>query len=68
MEVKNLAFRFAGQKQLLKDISLTIQKGGCVAIVDESGCGKSTFVQVLQKFYPFESGTVTITTTRLENR
>ena len=60
MEVQHLAFRFAGQKQLLKDISLTVEKGECVAIVGESGCGKSTFVQVLQKFYPFESGTVTI--------
>ncbi|MDR0333543.1 MAG: peptidase domain-containing ABC transporter [Dysgonamonadaceae bacterium] len=63
MEVKHLASRFAGQKQLLKDISLTVQKGECVAIVGESGCGKSTFVQVLQKFYPFESGAVTINKT-----
>jgi len=60
MEVKKLAFRFAGQRQLLKDISLTVEKGECVAIVGESGCGKSTFVQILQKFYPFESGTITI--------
>ena len=63
MEVKHLAFRFAGQKQLLKDISLTVQKGECVAIVGESGCGKSTFVQILQKFYPFESGNVIINKT-----
>ena len=60
MEVNCLAFRFAGQRQLLKNISLTVKKGECVAIVGESGCGKSTFLQILQKFYPFESGTVTI--------
>ena len=60
LEVNRLAFRFAGQKQLLKDISLSIKKGECVAIVGESGCGKSTFVQILQKFYPFESGSITI--------
>lgn len=60
LEVERLAFRFAGQKQLLKDISLTVKKGECVAIVGESGCGKSTFIQILQKFYPFESGTITI--------
>ncbi|MDO5664049.1 MAG: peptidase domain-containing ABC transporter [Bacteroidia bacterium] len=60
LEVKQLAFRFAGQKQLLKNISLTVKKGECVAIVGESGCGKSTFVQILQKFYSFESGNATI--------
>lgn len=59
-KLNRLAFRFAGQRQLLKDISLTVKKGECVAIVGESGCGKSTFIQILQKFYPFESGAVTI--------
>lgn len=60
LEVKHLAFRFAGQKQLLKDISLNVRKGECVAIIGESGCGKSTFIQILQKFYPFESGNITV--------
>ena len=60
LEINRLSFRFAGQKQLLKNISLTVKKGECVAIVGESGCGKSTFVQVLQKFYPFESGSAVI--------
>jgi ATP-binding cassette subfamily B protein len=58
LEVKKLSFRFAGQKQLLKDISLTVKKGECIAIIGESGCGKSTFLQILQKFYLPESGQI----------
>lgn len=60
LEIQHLSFRFGGQKQLLKDISLYIRKGECIAIIGESGCGKSTFTQILQKFYSFESGKVII--------
>mgnify|MGYP000052604207 CR=1 FL=1 len=54
--IKNLSFRFAGRKQLLKNLSLKIEKGQSIAIVGESGCGKSTLGQILQKFYNFEGG------------
>ncbi|MDR1743858.1 MAG: peptidase domain-containing ABC transporter [Dysgonamonadaceae bacterium] len=60
IEVKDLTFRYAGQEQLLKSITLSVKKGECVAVVGESGCGKSTLTQILQKFYPFESGTISI--------
>lgn len=60
LEIRNIAFRFAGRKLLLKDISLSIKKGECIAIIGESGCGKSSFIQILQKFYSFESGKITI--------
>ncbi len=58
LEIAHLSFRFAGQKQLLKDINLCLQKGECISIVGESGCGKSTFIQILQKFYSIESGQI----------
>lgn len=60
LEIKNLSFRFAGRSQLLKDISIKVNKNECVAIVGESGGGKSTLGQILQKFYPFENGTIHI--------
>ena len=60
LEIKNLSFRFAGQKQLFKDISISIKKNNCTAIVGESGSGKSTLGQVLQKFYDFENGKISI--------
>lgn len=60
LEIKNLSFRFAGRSQLLKGINININKNECIAIVGESGSGKSTLGQILQKFYPFENGTITV--------
>lgn len=60
IQIQDLSFRFTGRKQLLKNINLEINKGEFVAIVGESGSGKSTLGQILQKFYNFESGTITI--------
>jgi len=60
LEIKDLSFRFAGRRQLLKKINLEINKGEFVAIVGESGSGKSTLGQILQKFYRFENGEITI--------
>jgi len=60
LEIKKLSFRFAGRSQLLKNISLQLKKGEFIAIVGESGSGKSTLGQILQQFYPFESGTITV--------
>jgi ATP-binding cassette subfamily B protein len=60
LEIKNLSFRFAGRSQLLKDINIKVNKNESIAIVGESGSGKSTLGQILQKFYPFENGTIII--------
>ncbi|MDC9723799.1 MAG: peptidase domain-containing ABC transporter [Urechidicola sp.] len=60
LEIKNLSFRFAGRKQLFKNITIEVNKNKCIAIVGESGSGKSTLGQILQKFYPFENGEILI--------
>ncbi|WP_159948209.1 peptidase domain-containing ABC transporter [Polaribacter septentrionalilitoris] len=60
LKIKNLSFRFAGRKELLKNINISVNKNECIAIVGESGSGKSTLGQVLQKFYPFENGEILI--------
>ena len=41
---------------ILQGLSLTIKKGETVALVGTSGCGKSTCIQLLQRFYDLKSG------------
>jgi ATP-binding cassette, subfamily C, bacteriocin exporter len=58
LEIKNLSFRFVGRKRILENINLTLKKGELVALVGESGGGKSTLANILQKFYQPEKGTI----------
>jgi ABC-type bacteriocin/lantibiotic exporter with double-glycine peptidase domain len=58
--IQNLSFRFAGRKELFKNINFDIQKGSFTAIVGESGSGKSTLGQLLQRFYNYENGTIVV--------
>lgn len=58
LKVQNLSFRFAGRRPIIRDISFEVNKGEVIAIMGENGCGKSTLVQILQKYYQPEAGKV----------
>ncbi len=51
LKIFNLDFRFPGHKRLLKSVSFKVHKNEFVALLGESGQGKSTILQLLQKFY-----------------
>ncbi|RZL60393.1 MAG: ATP-binding cassette domain-containing protein, partial [Pedobacter sp.] len=67
LEVKNISFRFAGRKAILQDISFEVSKGEMVAILGESGCGKSTTMAILEKFYQQENGFINVNEIPLVN-
>jgi ATP-binding cassette subfamily B protein len=58
--IRDLSFRFAGKSQLLKRINLALQRGEMTVLVGEVGCGKSVLLQIIQRFYGFESGSITV--------
>ena len=58
--IEDLSFRFVGRKRLLDNISLNIRHGELIAIIGESGSGKSTILQILQKFYSHEDGKIKV--------
>jgi len=60
IEVKGLSFRFPGRKQLLKDVSLELFQGEMIALLGESGCGKTTFLNIMQRFYEPEQGEIIV--------
>jgi len=67
LEVKNISFRFAGRKAVLQDISFEISKGEMIAILGESGCGKSTTMAMLEKFYQAEQGEILVNSIPIED-
>ena len=60
LEVRDVVFRFAGKSPLYKRISFDVIKGEVIGLLGENGCGKSTFVKLLQKYYEIESGGITL--------
>ncbi len=58
LTVAHIGFRFPGRRLLLQDVSLELRKGEIVAVAGESGQGKSTLLQLLQKFYAYEGGSI----------
>ncbi|MDE6452545.1 MAG: ABC transporter ATP-binding protein/permease, partial [Odoribacter sp.] len=57
---KNVSFSYNDSKTVLKNINLTIPKGKTIALVGQSGSGKSTFVDLLPRFYDIRQGEITI--------
>jgi ABC-type bacteriocin/lantibiotic exporter with double-glycine peptidase domain len=53
---ENISFRFPGRKQLFKNISFSTGKGEIITIFGESGCGKTTLINIIQRYYYPESG------------
>jgi ATP-binding cassette, subfamily C, bacteriocin exporter len=58
--ISNVSFRFPGQKQILKELTLQFQKGEITALMGQSGEGKSTLLQLIQRFYNCESGNIEV--------
>ena len=58
LNVQDLCFRFPGKGLLFNKLSFVVRKREMITIFGEVGCGKSTLLHILQRFYPFESGSV----------
>jgi ATP-binding cassette subfamily B protein len=58
--IENLKFRFPGRTAILDDISILIKRNYITVLLGENGSGKSTLIQILQKFYSFETGKIKI--------
>jgi ABC-type multidrug transport system fused ATPase/permease subunit len=56
VEFRNLCFSYRPDVPVLRDITLHARPGETVALVGETGAGKSTVVQMLPRFYEFDSG------------
>lgn len=60
IEFKDVTFSYDGQKDVLKNISFTVNPGETVALVGHTGSGKSSIINLLMRFYEFEQGDICI--------
>ena len=58
--VRNLDFSYPNGQGILRNMSLSVAPGETVALVGPPGCGKTTFIRVLLRFYPYQRGQIEI--------
>lgn len=60
LELKNICFSYVENKKLIEDFNLSVKPGQRVAIVGPTGCGKTTLINLLMRFYDVNSGNIII--------
>ena len=66
IDIKNINFRYE-EENVLKNFSLEVQKGQTVALVGQSGSGKSTIANLLTRFYDVQEGEIKIDDTNIKD-
>lgn len=60
IQLKDVRFSYIKNEEVLKGINLEVQPGETIAIVGSTGAGKSTIINLLNRFYEIDSGEITI--------
>lgn len=60
VELRHVAFSYVPEVPLLKDVTLSVKPGQRVAIVGPTGCGKTTLINLLMRFYDVNAGAITV--------
>ncbi len=60
VDIKNVSFSYDPSKELIKDLDIHVEPGERVAIVGPTGCGKTTMINLLMRFYDVNSGDIDI--------
>ena len=66
VELKNVNFSYVPKTQLIQNLNLSVKRGQKVAIVGPTGCGKSTIINLLMRFYDVNSGYITVSDTPIK--
>ena len=60
VDIKDVAFSYDKKKPLIENFNFRVEPGQTTAIVGPTGCGKSTFINLLMRFYEVDKGTIAI--------
>ena len=60
VKLENVYFQYVPEKKLIQDFNLIVKPGQRVAIVGPTGCGKTTVINLLMRFYDVDSGSIKV--------
>ena len=60
VEIRTIRFSYTGEEDVLRNFTLEVKKGECVAITGASGCGKTTLSKLLLGLYPLGEGDICV--------
>lgn len=60
VEINNLYFSYNPDRELLKNVNINVEPGKTVAIVGPTGCGKTTLINLLMRFYDPNNGVISV--------
>lgn len=60
VEINNLYFSYNPDRELLKNVNINVESGKTVAIVGPTGCGKTTLINLLMRFYDPNNGAISV--------
>ena len=67
VELTDVAFSYSPDKPLIRDLNLSLKNGQRVAIVGPTGCGKTTVINLLMRFYDVDEGSIAVSGTDIRN-
>ena len=60
VELRNVAFSYTPEQDLIRGLNLTVTPGQRIAIVGPTGCGKTTLINLLMRFYDVNEGSISV--------
>lgn len=60
IEMNRVRFSYSPDRELIRDFSLSVEPGKRIAIVGPTGCGKTTIINLLMRFYDVRSGSISV--------
>lgn len=67
ISIKDVSFSYDKHKKLIENFNLSVKPGDNIAIVGPTGCGKTTLINLLMRFYNIDSGTIKIDEVNIDN-
>ena len=67
VDIKDISFRYEKDHPLIEDLNVHAEPGMKIAIVGPTGCGKTTIINLLMRFYDVDSGTISIDGTPIKD-